>query len=183
MILPPSPLIRAATEADGTGIGRVHVAAWRETYPGLMPDDVIARLSAEDRAQQWRDGLARGARGPIVFVAESPEGALTGFGAAGPAREAGRGWQAEIHALYILRCGQRQGIGLSLMRHLALALAARDRRQVGLWVLTANAKACAFYARLGGRVDERRTDLSEGWPCDETAYVWEDFPAALKAAA
>jgi ribosomal protein S18 acetylase RimI-like enzyme len=179
MILPPSPLIRAATEADSAEIGRVHAAAWRETYPGLMPDPVIARLSAEDRARQWREGLARGAKGPMVFVSESLEGSLTGFGAAGPARETDLGWQAEIHALYILRSGQRQGIGLSLMRHLAVALAARNRQRAGLWVLTANEPARAFYARLGGRADQRRTDQSEGWPCDETAYVWDDFPAAL----
>jgi ribosomal protein S18 acetylase RimI-like enzyme len=107
---------------------------------------------------------------------------LTGFAAAGPAREADRGWQAEIHALYILRSGQRQGTGRSLMRHLALALQERQRHRVGLWVLTANAPARAFYERIGGRADERRTDQSEGWPCDETAYVWEDFPTALKAA-
>ncbi len=181
MILPPSPLIRAATTADSDEIGRVHVAAWRETYPGLMPPRVIELHSPGQRADQWRAGLARGTDGPIVFVAESPDGALTGFGAAGPPREAERGWQAEIYALYILRSAHRQGIGLTLMRQLALALDARGRHAVGLWVLTANANACAFYERIGGRRDERRTDESEGWACDETAYVWEDFPRALSA--
>jgi GNAT superfamily N-acetyltransferase len=182
MILPPSPLIRAATEADSAEIGRVHVAAWRVTYTGLMPEPVIAAFSAETRARQWHDGLARGTKGPIVFVAESPEGALTGFAAAGPPREAGRNWQAEIYALYILQNSQRQGIGLALMRRLSRVLEERNRLVVGLWVLTANAQARAFYARIGGRPDERRTDESEGWPCDETAYVWDDFPRALKAA-
>ena len=182
MILPPSPLIRAATEADSGEIGRVHVAAWRETYPGLMPPHILEAQSADARAEQWRTGLARGTKGPIVFVAENPEGSLAGFGAAGPAREAGRNWQAEIHALYILRSSQRQGIGLTLMRQLARALKERDRHTVGLWVLTANAPARAFYERIGGWPDERRTDESEGWSCDETAYVWEDFPRALESA-
>jgi ribosomal protein S18 acetylase RimI-like enzyme len=180
MILPPSR-IRAATEADSAEIGRLHAAAWRETYSGLMPEQVIAAHSAESRGRQWQEGLARGANGPIVFVAEDPEGALTGFGAAGPPRETDRGWQAHITALYILRNGHRQGIGLSLMRHLALALRAHQRRKVGLWVLTANAGARTFYERIGGHPEERRTDESEGWACDETAYVWEDFPRALEA--
>jgi ribosomal protein S18 acetylase RimI-like enzyme len=182
MILPPSPLIRAATEADSAEIGRVHVAAWRETYPGLMPPHVLEAQSADARAEQWRTGLARGAKGPIVFVAENSEGSLAGFGAAGPAREAGRSWQAEITALYVLRSGQRRGTGLSLMRHLAQALQERNRNTVGLWVLTENAGARAFYERIGGSPDGQKTDESEGWSCDETAYVWEDFPRALRAA-
>lgn len=41
MTMPPSPLIRAATEADSAEIGRVHVAAWRETYCGLIPEPVL----------------------------------------------------------------------------------------------------------------------------------------------
>ena len=33
-------MIRAATEADVDAIAHVHVAAWRETYPGIMPQEI-----------------------------------------------------------------------------------------------------------------------------------------------
>jgi ribosomal protein S18 acetylase RimI-like enzyme len=181
VILPPAPLIRAATEADSAAIGRVHVAAWRETYRGLIPDQVLAALSAEQRTQQWRSGLARGTQGPIVFVAEDPQGALIGFAAAGAAREPDRNWQAEITALYILQNSQRQGIGTALLRRLSTALQENGRRAVGLWVLTANAGARAFYESIGGRPVGQKTDQSDGWPCHETAYFWEDFPRAPEA--
>jgi hypothetical protein len=62
------------------------------------------------------------------------------------------------------------------------ALAARGQRQAGLWVLTDNAPARAFYEAIGGRRVHQRIDESEGWACDETAYVWDDFPAALGSA-
>jgi hypothetical protein len=65
---------------------------------------------------------------------------------------------------------------------LATALAARDRRQAGLWVLTANTPARAFYESIGGRAVHQRIDESEGWACDETAYLWDDLPAALGSA-
>jgi ribosomal protein S18 acetylase RimI-like enzyme len=176
-----SALIRTAREADSAEIGRIHVAAWRETYRGLMPDHVLDALSEEKRAAQWQSGLARGAQGPLVFVAEAAPGSLNGFIAAGPVREAGRPWHAEVYALYLLRSGQGRGLGYALMRRLASALGERERRTVGLWVLTANAHARAFYERIGAAWVDQRMDESEGWACDETAYVWEDFPRALGA--
>jgi ribosomal protein S18 acetylase RimI-like enzyme len=175
-----SARIRAATEADSEAIGRVHVAAWRETYRGLIPDHVLAALSPEQRAEQWRSGLARGAKGPSVFVAEDSNESIVGFGAAGPPRDTTLGWQAEIHALYLLRANQRRRLGTQIMQHLAAALLLRGRRSVGLWVLTTNAPARAFYERFGGRVADNRTDHSDGWSCAETAYLWNDLPRAAR---
>ena len=168
--------IRAATVEDSAAIGELHVAAWRETYRGLMPDRVLDSLSASARAEQWRSGLVRGAKGPLVFVVEAADGSLCGFGAAGPSQDSPLGWQAEIYALYLLRSSQRRGIGTALLRRLWAELQARNRRKVGLWVLTTNADARAFYARLGGAVVDHRIDASAGWDCDETAYFWNDLP-------
>jgi hypothetical protein len=42
--------IRAATVADATAIGEVHVRSWQAAYAGLIPADFLARLSAESRA-------------------------------------------------------------------------------------------------------------------------------------
>ena len=30
---------------DAEDLARVHIAAWRETYPGLLPDSYLARMS------------------------------------------------------------------------------------------------------------------------------------------
>jgi ribosomal protein S18 acetylase RimI-like enzyme len=182
MTEPAAAQIRAAEVDDCEALGRLHVEAWHETYPGLMPDWVIARAAPADRALQWRTGLERGAKGPIVFIAEADDRSLAGFAAAGPVRDPAFAWQAEIHALYVLRRHQGRGLGRALLHALAAALAARDRRQAGLWVLTANAPARAFYQAIGGRAVHQRIDESEGWACDETAYLWDDLPAALGAA-
>ena len=181
MTAPPSARIRAATVADCDAIGRLHVDAWRETYPGLMPAEIIDRLAPADRAAQWASGLARGVKGPIVCVAEAEDRSLAGFGAAGPPRDAAFPWQAEIYALYVLQRHQRHGLGVALLRHLGAALAEHGRRHVGLWVLTSNVGARAFYERIGGRGVYQRVDESEGWACDETAYAWDDLPHALEA--
>ncbi len=37
--------IRPATLEDATAIAAIHVQSWRETYAGIMPEEVIGRLS------------------------------------------------------------------------------------------------------------------------------------------
>jgi hypothetical protein len=36
--------IRRARLSDSVPIAAVHVAAWRSTYPGILPDGYLARL-------------------------------------------------------------------------------------------------------------------------------------------
>lgn len=33
------------------------VAAWRSAYRGLLPDDVLDRLSVDDSEQRWRERI------------------------------------------------------------------------------------------------------------------------------
>ena len=42
--------IRRARPSDAISIGAVHVAAWRSAYPGILPDDFLARLSVPRQA-------------------------------------------------------------------------------------------------------------------------------------
>ena len=46
--------LRKARVADAIAIGAVHVAAWRSTYPGILPDDYLARLSPQRQATRQR---------------------------------------------------------------------------------------------------------------------------------
>ena len=51
--------LRAARPSDAPAIGAVHVAAWRSAYPGILPDDYLARLSVARQAAHY-DGAIRG---------------------------------------------------------------------------------------------------------------------------
>jgi GNAT superfamily N-acetyltransferase len=139
--------------ADADAIARIHVAAWCETYRGLIPDAVIESYSEEKRHAQWRQGLVLGSAGPAVFVANDAEDALIGFGAAGKARDPALESDAEIYAVYLLQSAQGRGAGQALMQALFAAMAARGHRSVGLWVFTGNATARRFYERMGGSRD------------------------------
>ncbi|MGH7083197.1 MAG: GNAT family N-acetyltransferase, partial [Acetobacteraceae bacterium] len=58
--------IRRARPADAAAIAAVHVAAWRSTYPGILPDRYLAHLSVIRQASHY-DRAIRAEGG--VFVA------------------------------------------------------------------------------------------------------------------
>lgn len=163
--------LRRATEADAEALGAVHVRAWREAYAGMVPDAILAGLDPSRRARVWRDGLARGL---AVQLAER-NGAIVGFSSGGRQRDPSLPYPAEIHAVYVLRCAQRLGIGRALMAGSAGDLLAAGHVSAMLWVLEANAPARRFYDALGGREIARREQQREGFHAVGIAYGWDDL--------
>jgi GNAT superfamily N-acetyltransferase len=172
-------MIRPATPDDADALGRVHVQAWRETYPGIVPEAVIAARDPVERASMWRRVIAAG---EIVLLAHDAAGDLLGFANAGNQREPEiLPFAGEINAIYLLQAAKRRGIGRALMRATAEALLARGLPSASLWVLDGNATARAFYARLGGRVALHRAFPAPAeWPGTETAYAWDDLAILVR---
>jgi ribosomal protein S18 acetylase RimI-like enzyme len=115
-----------ATDMDAEALASVHVAAWRETYFGLVPEKRLAALNVADRAARWGEALgdtvspARTA----AYIVEADDRAI-GFGSYGRQRSAklvSAGFDGEIEAICLLKSAQRQGIGRSLMSLMAKAL-------------------------------------------------------------
>ena len=63
-----------------------------------------------------------------------------------------RGW---IYSLAVEPRFRRQGIAVSLMRHVEAALADRGCRKVNLQIFGTNAEVVRFYERMGYKVEER----------------------------
>lgn len=171
--------IRPAHPGEARRIAEIHVAAWRETYPGLLPEAVIAARTVEDGEALWRKILADAAARPVLVLEEASGATLLGFGACGPQRDAAlreAGFPGEVTALYLLRAGQGQGHGGRMLRRMALALHGMGLWPFALWVLDGNRRARGFYERLGGQpVLERQASLS-GHAVAETAYGWHRPP-------
>jgi SAM-dependent methyltransferase len=165
--------IRPAKLEDAAAIARVHAESWRTTYAGIIPDDYIAKFTADARDRTWRGILGAPARRDFVCVAEDGEGTVVGFVSGGPAR-GDKDFAGELYAVYLLHDYQRRRIG----RRLAAALARRLLRagcdSLVVWVLTQN-PARQFYAALGGEpVAERPSDI-RGAALTEVAYAWKDI--------
>ncbi len=161
-------------------MAKVHITSWRESYPGLLPDAMLARLSVAEQAIRWQRMLDRPRAwgGAISFVADQ-DGSVVGYGTCGVQRIPAlrdRGFTGEIAELYVLRSAQGQGAGSGLMKAMAGALHERGHRALSLSVLAQNEPARRFYEHLGGRpIAEKRAGLHE------VAYGWSDLRQLLSA--
>jgi ribosomal protein S18 acetylase RimI-like enzyme len=163
VILPAGPL-------DAEAMARVHVASWRETYRGLLPDGFLTRMSEAAYARRFFRDLSR-PDAAITLVAAEPRG-LVGYAQGGPSRRGVAG-EAEIATLYLLREAQGRGLGGELTRRMARALAAQGATSLMISVLRDNLRARGFYERLGGLAEEPRPERGPGGAVlYEVAYRW-----------
>jgi ribosomal protein S18 acetylase RimI-like enzyme len=179
--------VRRARPGDAPAIGAVHVAAWRSTYPGILPDAYLAGLSMPRQAAHYAAAI-RG-RG-CVYVATAagidvPEGSaprIVGFTTAGRARlGSSRMAEGEIETLYVLDDWRDRGLCRRLLRAAGASLAEAGCRNVIVWVLRENPSRW-FYERLGGRAAAQSTVRVGGTELIQTAYVWAPIEKLAEAA-
>ena len=183
--------IRRAQAGDAAAIAAVHVAAWRETYAGLVPERMLSAFAVAERTRRWHRILT--APDPsletAVLVAVARDRGIVGFGSCGRQPMAdlvADGFAGEFSALYLLAAQQRQGVGRRLMGLMAQDLLARELRGAALWVLRDNEPARRFYEALGAKVVSQRVETVDehigggrARPPDdklhEVAYGWPDL--------
>jgi ribosomal protein S18 acetylase RimI-like enzyme len=171
--------LRIATPDDANALGSMHVASWRETYTGMLPDKMLSALSAEARASSWarimRDPTTVG--GAVIYLAEH-KSTIIGFGSCGAQRAEslkGKGYDGEISAIYVLREFQHRGVGARLFAAMSLDLAGRGFSAAALWVLRDNLGARRFYERYAGQVIAEKEDVRDGTVLVELAYGWPNL--------
>ncbi len=173
--------VRKARIADAVAIAAVHVAAWRNTYPGILPDTYLANLSVSRQAIYY-DQAIRGGTGVVVAIASGADvvpgtsARIVGFATAAKARQRELGGRplgdGEVETLYVLDDWRERGVGRRLLRAAANHLANVGCRSVYLWVLRDNPSRW-FYERLGGRAAAEATIQFAGRDVAQTAFVWD----------
>jgi GNAT superfamily N-acetyltransferase len=171
-------IVRPASLADAGDIARVHVASWRETYRGMLPDALLDGLNESSRAAYWLRTLGASDPQP-VYVAASATGEIVGFASAGPEREGDERYTAELYTLYALRAAHGHGLGRALMAACAGALLNDGHKAMLLWVLAENPTR-GFYEKLGGQVIDTKIETIGGASVTEVAYAWDDLTLLLQ---
>jgi GNAT superfamily N-acetyltransferase len=170
-------VITVATPADAAGIARVQVETWRAAYAGLVPDAVLTALNVPAGASRWAEHVVDPVTRTWVAVTD---GEVTGFLAAGPARDADldAASYGEVVALYVHPSAQGRGLGRALMAAAEGWFREGGRSAVALWVLTANVPSRTFYERCGFTADgaARTIDLG-GTDVPEVRYARNLPPA------
>ena len=167
-------MVRPAAIDDAAAIARVHVASWRTTYRGLLPDDFLASLGEEPYTERWTrvigDGSSR------VFVVDE-NGDVVGFASCGRERAGEAGFAGELYAIYVLDRAQRQGHGRELVRAVAGALREMRLEDMIVWVLRDNTPARHFYERLGGVYVRSQPITIGAATLEEVSYGWRSLDA------
>jgi ribosomal protein S18 acetylase RimI-like enzyme len=164
-------VLRRAVPGDAAALARVQVESWRAAYAGLMPDELLARLTVEKREARWQAILERRAPDERTFVAQD-SGRVLGFACTGPSRDAGAmPGSAELYSLYLDPSVWRCGLGRALFTHAIADLEERGHVAVTLWVLEGNARARLFYEAAGMETDGgTKIEVDEGAELPHVRY-------------
>jgi len=166
-------VLTPAGPGDALALAQVHVRAWRETYPGMLPQAYLDHMSPQAHAGRWAWRLMHSTE--VTLAAEGPDG-LAGY-ASGDTPRLGGGVSAdaEITTLYVLRRAQREGVGRRLLTGMARTLAAQGATSLVIWVLRDNLLARGFYEAMGGALAGERMERVGGWSVPSVAYRWADI--------
>lgn len=177
MLAKAMTIIRDAQAGDAPSIARVHVATWRTTYPGLIPDSILVGMSEQRHAEMWRRSIVNPG-GDVVVVAEHPRDGVVGFASCGARRGGNLPFAGEVYTLYVQQDHQGRGLGRRLLAHSFAMLLGRGYPSAVVWVLATNPSRF-FYRAMGGAHAADRTEALWGVLMDETAFGWSDLRAAL----
>jgi len=186
-------LIRVAEFADAGDIAALHVASWRDSFRGMIPDAVLDGPMLDERQPMWRQVLAIAPAGRQVLVATTrPAGSagaaetprLLGFASAGRLRgrwAVGGRFDAEIYTLYVAKAWRAQRLGCRLIASAAMRLQLFGHGSLMLWTLADNAPARTFYEGLGGQLTGQREERFAGALLYEVGYGWPRIETLLEA--
>lgn len=153
-------MIRPARLRDAHAIADVHVRSWLKAYRGLVPDDVLDRLSVQEREGWWQRAIRHPASPKNRIWLSDQGGRVVGFCSTGPSRDedADSRRVAEVTAIYLEPEAWGRGFGRALFRHAVEALAAQGFQEATLWVLEGNLRTRLFYEAAGWRTDGGRKE-------------------------
>ena len=140
--------VRPARLHEAEALSETAIAAWREGFRGIVPEEV-------DPALPWRtERIAERLRGAnrdgSELLAAERDGEICGLVLIGPHREAGVARdEGEIIALYVHPARWRQGVGRALVAGGLARLAQWGYAEAIVWTLAESPRNLAFYEALG----------------------------------
>ena len=137
--------IRKMTERDCKAIGELYSAAWREGYKGLLPQELLDKITPEKyEVRSHANGFLN--EGSFVAI---EDGRIVAHCHARAAEEPEmRGW-GEIHTLYTHPEYWRKGYGTAVFKRAEEWLYEYGFDDVYLYVLESNERAEHFYKAQG----------------------------------
>lgn len=155
---------RVAWSDDAPAIAAVQVRAWRESYAGLLPAEVLADLDPAEIAEGWRASLTKPADARNRVLIGLERNMVTGFAITGPAHDPDCDpvVDGEITDLTVDPHKRSAGHGSRLMQAAVDTLKADRFARAVTWVAAADDNTRAFLTTAGWAPDgaHRTLDLT-----------------------
>jgi ribosomal protein S18 acetylase RimI-like enzyme len=161
--------IRTARQGDETQIARVHDAAWRDAYQGVIPGRELERMIARRGPAWWRQAIVGGTRLMVLDFSDR----VAGYASYGRNRMPTLAYSGEIFELYIAPEYQGAGLGKRMFEAARGDLSAHGYLSFVVWALADNDRALGFYRRLGGRVVKRALERFGAETRERVAFGFE----------
>lgn len=163
--------VRSARLDDAPALARVHIAAWRSAYVGIMPDAYLAELDEARFERGWVRAIEEQTSTMLVGVNGD---AVQGFATLGPARDEEPASTGQLYAFNLHPIAFGSGLAVVLHTAALQALAAAGHASAYLWVAEHNPRARRFYEREGWVADGgAKGEEFGGQSLTEVRYVRE----------
>jgi ribosomal protein S18 acetylase RimI-like enzyme len=161
--------IRWAVEADASELGMIHANSWKVAYDGIIPDEVLEKISSEKRAARFLKVITEKSEETAVIVVDTR---IVGFITLGRCRDEDLSPDhGEVWGIYLSPANWRTGIGSKLLNWGISELAAKGYKKVSLWVLEDNHNARRFYEKHEFVHDGTIKQLIIGKEINEIRYI------------
>ena len=160
---------------DGEAVAALHAESWRQTYRGILTDDYLDGLVAEDRYAVWAERLLDPEPNQYVLLAEEGE-KLVGFISFYLDNDPDLG--TLIDNFHVAPALKGRGIGAALWREgVRQVMPLAKQTGLYLYVYEANVPAILFYERMGGICISRNGyEPPGGGQAMALCYKWEGLP-------
>lgn len=146
--------VRPARSADAAAIAAVQERAWRLAYAGLMPDERLRRLTAEQLRPRWTDAVTRPPSARHGVLVACSGSVVVGFAATAPCADPDAGpADAELIALEVDPAHQRSGHASRLLSAAASTVREAGFATLRVWCPVDDQPRRAFLMSAGLRPD------------------------------
>lgn len=161
--------IRWAVESDASELGMIHANSWKVAYDGIIPDEVLEKISSEKRAARFLKAISEKSEETAIIVSDTK---IVGFITLGRCRDEDLSSDhGEVWGIYLSPGNWRLRIGSMLLDWGISELAERGYKRVSLWVLEDNHNARKFYEKHGFIHDGTIKQITLGKVINEIRYI------------
>ncbi len=152
--------IKKSTLDDTDILGQIHARSWQHAYKDIIPDSVLAEITAQKRATRFKKAMLESGEKNYLLLANNQP---VGFTSIGRSRDDDLSDNiGEIWGIYLDPDHWRKGYGSKLLNWAEAELKSRGYKSISLWVLKDNHQARNFYEKHNYHKEGRGETITIG---------------------